>query len=320
MKPLKLTGLVAAAHSPFDSHGALRLSMVETQARHLLAQGINTVFICGSTGESHSLTLLERRQLAQRWLEVARGTPLKVIVHVGSNCLPDACELAAQAEQLGALAVSALAPSYFKPRTLTDLVNWCADIAAAAPNTPFYFYDIPALTGVHFNMRSFLAQAADRIPTLNGIKFTNTDLMSYQQCLAEDDRAFDVPWGVDESLLSALAVGAKGAVGSSYNFAGPIYHRLLAAFARGDLETARQEQERSVRLIELLAGYGYLGAAKAVMNMLGVDVGPARLPNSNPSPEQLPRLRAQLEKLGFFEWSAIRRTAEATQPTGLAST
>ena len=314
MNKIKLTGLVAAAHSPFKLDGSLNLAVVERQAEHLLSQQLSVAFICGSTGESHSLTLLERRQLAQRWLEVARGTPLQVIVHVGSNCLADARELAAQAETLGALAISAIAPCYFRPRTLTDLGTWCAEIAAAAPATPFYYYDIPVLTGVNFCMKSFLAHVADRIPTFNGIKFTNTDLMSYQQCLAEDDGTFDIPWGVDESLLAALAVGARGAVGSSYNFAAPVYQRLLAAFARGDVEAAREEQSRSVQLIQLLASHGYLGAAKAVMKMLGVDVGPARLPNGNPTTEQLPKLRAQLEQLGFFDWIATRTPL----PAGLA--
>ena len=306
MTKLRLKGLVAAAHSPFKADGSLNLAAVERQAEHYARHRIATAFVCGSTGESHSLTLDERRRLAQRWFEVTRGMPIKVIVHVGSNCLADARELAAQAERLGALAVAAFAPCYFKPQTLSDLVHWCAQIAGAAPATPFYFYDIPTLTGVNFSMTSFLAQVADRIPTLNGIKFTNTDLMSYLLCLAAGGGAFDIPWGVDEALLSALAVGAKGAVGSSYNFAAPVYQRLLAAVERGDLEAARQEQMRSVRLIQVLAGYGYMGAAKAVMGMLGVDVGPARLPNRNPTPEQAVKLRADLEDLGFFDWVAAK--------------
>jgi N-acetylneuraminate lyase len=305
MKKIMLTGLVAATHSPFKADGSLNLAMVERQAEHMRRHRISTAFICGSTGESHSLTLDERRQLAQRWMEVTRGSQLRFIAHVGSNCLSDARELAAHAEKSGALAIAALAPCYFKPRSLADLVRWCAEIASAAPDTPFYFYDIPALTGVAFNMQLFLEQASDRIPTLNGIKFTNTDLMSYQQCLALDGGAFDIPWGVDESLLGALAVGAKGGVGSSYNFAAPVYQRLIAAFRQGDLETAKQEQLRAVELIGLLAGYGYLGAAKAVMSMVGVDVGPARLPNSTPTAEQVLRLRADLEKMGFFEWIGL---------------
>ena len=204
---------------------------------------------------------------------------MRVIVHVGANALTDARDLAADAQQLGAHAIAALAPSYFKPRSLDALIACAADIAAAAPGTPFYFYDIPSMTGVSFPMCDFLAQAADCIPTLAGLKFTNSDLMSFQLCLHADNGAWDVPFGCDEFLLAALSLGATGAVGSTYNFAAPIYHRLMRAFAAGDLATARTEQFRSVQLVRLLAGVGFMGAAKAVMGMLGVAVGPARLPN-----------------------------------------
>ena len=133
-----------------------------------------------------------------------------------------------------------------------------ADIAGAAPALPFYFYDIPTLTGVHLSMPDFLEIAARQVPTLAGIKFTNCDLMAYQKCLHVADGLFDMPWGVDEALLAAPACGAVGAVGSSYNFAAPLYNRLIAAFVRGDLDAARAEQYRSVQLIELLASFGYL--------------------------------------------------------------
>jgi len=297
-----LTGLVAAAHTPFFQDGSLNLAVVEQQAAHLLAHDVATVFIGGSTGESHSLSLAERQTLAQRWAEVAQGTRLRVVVHVGSNCLADAITLAAQAQQLGAVAIAALAPSYYKPRSLETLTRCLGEIAAAAPATPFYFYDIPALTGVDFSMPEFLAHAHGRIPTLAGIKFTNSDLMAYQLCLRFQAGALDIPYGCDEYLLAALALGAKGAVGSSYNFAAPIYQRLFAAFQRGDLAAAREEQFRSVLLIQTLARIGYLGAAKAVMDMLGVPVGPARLPNNNPTAEQLVALRSKLEAMSFFDW------------------
>jgi len=298
----RLLGLVATTHSPFHADGSLNLPAVERQAAHLLASGVETAFICGSTGESHSLRVEERLALAERWMSAARGTTLRVVVHVGSNCLADARALAAQAQHLGAAAIAALAPSYFKPRSLEALVACCADIATAAPGLPFYFYDIPVMTGVQFSMPDFLAIAADRVPTLAGIKFTNSDLMSYQRCLRAGDGRFDIPWGVDEYLLAALAMGATGAVGSSYNFAAPIYRRLITAFGRGDMETARTEQFRSVRLITLLAGYGYMAAAKAAMGFLGVEVGPARLPNVNLGAEEAQRLRNDLDEIGFFGW------------------
>ncbi len=299
---IKLHGLVAATHTPFHADGSLNLRVVEKQAEHLLGTGVRTSFVGGSTGESQSLTVEERLQLAQRWADVARGSDLRFVVHVGSNCLADARSLASDAQRLGAVAIAAIAPSYFKPKSLDALVACCADIAGAAPAVPFYFYDFPVMTGVQFPMADFLAVAVDRIPTLAGIKFTNTDLMAYQRCLHLQTRRFDILWGTDEYLLAALTLGGAGAIGSSYNFAAPIYNRLIAAHDCGDLATARAEQFHSVQLIDMLAGYGYMGAAKAVMGFLGVDVGPARLPNTNPTTQQIRSLRVSLEELGFFHW------------------
>jgi N-acetylneuraminate lyase len=302
MTPPKLTGLVAATHTPFNNDGLLNIHAVEKQAAHLLSTGVAAAFINGTTGESHSLTLDERLALADRWAAVVRGTPLKLIVHVGANALRDAAALAAQAERLHAHAISALAPSYFKPPSIDALIACCHEITRAAPATPFYYYDIPSFTGVAFSMPDFLTAAAEKIPTLAGVKFSNPDLMAYQKCLRVNNNQFDIPWGIDEYLLAALAVGAAGGVGSSYNFAAPIYTRMIAAFGRHDLESARNEQYRSVQVIDLLASVGYMAAAKATMGFLGVDVGPARLPNARLTSEQTGRLRTALEGLGFFNW------------------
>jgi N-acetylneuraminate lyase len=302
MLKVQLTGLVAAPHSPFHADGSLNLAIVEKQASHLSSNGVTAAFIGGTTGEGHSLTFEERCSLAVRWLEVTRGTALEVIVHVGSNSVSEARALAAHAQQHRAFAIAALAPSYFKPRSVSALVDCCAQIAGGAPELPFFYYDIPVFTGVTLSMPDFLKEAQDRIPNLAGIKFTNPDLMMFQQCLRFEGGKFSIAWGGDEYLLAAWALGATGAVGSTYNFAAPIYHRMVKAFAAGDLATAREEQFRSVQLIALLASRGYMGAAKAVMRMIGIDVGPARLPNGILDAAQQNTLRADLEKLGFFEW------------------
>ncbi|MFZ4765989.1 MAG: dihydrodipicolinate synthase family protein [Roseimicrobium sp.] len=301
----RITGLVAATHTPFHTDRSINLAIVEKQAVHLQNTGVSHAFIGGTTGESSSLTLEERQALSVRWFDVIRGSPLKVIVHVGSNCLADSRLLAAQAQELGAVAVSAIAPSYFKPGNIATLVDSMAEIASAASELPFYYYEIPTMTGITLSPSEFLAQAADRIPNLAGIKFTSSNLMEYQLCRASHDGAFDIPFGFDEMLLGAFALGATGAVGSSFNFAAPIYNCLIAAFQRGDLDAAREEQMRSVRTIQKLAARGYMGAAKAVMKMLGVDVGPARLPCASLDAEQTRALRTELEQMGFFEWVQV---------------
>jgi N-acetylneuraminate lyase len=295
--------LVAAPHTPFHDDGSLATEIIALQASHLAAQNVRAVFITGTTGESSSLSLDERMQVYRSWAQVAGSHGIRVIAHVGANALTDACALAELAQELQFDAISALAPSYFKPATSDSLVQCCAKIAAAAPALPFYYYQIPVLTGVRFPMADFVARAADQIPTFRGIKFTDPDLVAYRRCLAVNGGIFDLPWGVDEILLGALATGARGGVGSTYNFMAGLAHAIIAAFDAGDWEKARTLQSQMIAIIDALDAVGYLGAAKAVMGWLGVPVGKARLPLGNPSPQTLDVLRAKLEALGFFAWT-----------------
>lgn len=306
MKHPRLEGLIAATHTPFRKDGSLNLDAVEPQAAHLLKNTVRTVFIAGTTGEGHLLTREERTALAQRWMDVARGSGIRVIVHVGHASVAEAAALAAHAQSVGAHGVAALAPNYFKPRTPAQLVDCCAQVAAAAPKLPFYYYDIPSWTGVNVSVPQFLELAAERIPNLAGIKFTNPDLAQFQACVHFAEGEYDILFGNDESLLAGLVLGARGAVGSTYNFAAPIYHRLMAEWEKDDLATARWEQFRSVQLVNTLAARGYMAASKAVMTMLGVNVGPARVPHENLDKEQAVSLRRELEAMGFFEWIGAR--------------
>jgi N-acetylneuraminate lyase len=301
---LPLHELVAAAHSPFHPDGSLAPEVVPAQAAFLASNGIRTVFITGSTGESHSLTCAERLALYDAWAATAPAHGLSVIGHVGSNCLEDSKTLARRAQDLGFTAISALAPSYFKPASLSALIDTCAAIASAAPDTPFYYYDIPVLTGVAFPMEKFLAEAPSRIPTLAGIKFTNPDLVSYRRSLDVAGDRLDLPWGVDEMLLAALATGARGGVGSTYNWCPQLYRDLIAAHDRGDLAEARRLQSVSIAMIDAIAATGFLGTAKALMTRLGVPVGPARQPLGNPGSDQVDALLTKLDALGFASWGA----------------
>jgi N-acetylneuraminate lyase len=261
--------------------------------------GIRGVFVGGTTGEFASLTREERMDLAGRWCEVA-GASLRVAVHVGHNCLPEAVALAAHARKIGAAAVAVMAPSYFKPTTIQDLIDFCAPIAAEAEPLPFYFYDIPGMTGVRLRMSEFLYQARFRIPTLRGLKYSNDDLLELQECVRLDHGAFDVLFGSDECLLAGLCLGVRGAVGSTYNFAAPVSQRLMRAFEKHDLETARTEQGKSIDLIKALGEFGFLAASKSVMAMVGVDCGPVRPPVRSLTIDQRVVLWERLSALDVF--------------------
>ena len=119
---LKLHGLVAAAHTPFKADGSLNASRVDAQAKLLASQGIKLAFITGSTGESSSMQLEERKEIYSAWKEASARHGVQVIAHTGSNSVWDARELAAFAQECGFVATSSLAPSYYKPATVQRLV------------------------------------------------------------------------------------------------------------------------------------------------------------------------------------------------------
>jgi len=297
-----IRGLVSAPFTAMNPDCSINLRAIERQADFMYDNGVFGVFICGTTGESMSLTVRERKDIAKRWLEVAPDN-LKVIVHVGHTCVQDCKTLSAHAQKIGAWGIGAMAPCFFRPANVEELVLFCAEVAASAPDLPFFYYHMPSMTHVNFPMIRFLEQAKDKIPNLAGIKYTYEDLMDYQLCLNFDDGRFDILFGRDEILLSALALGARGAVGSTYNFAAPLYNKIIEAFENGDLTTARKLQKQSVDMIRLInqSPAPFLAAAKSIMKMLGIDCGPVRPPLSNVTDGQSEHLRAELKKIGFFE-------------------
>ena len=162
------------------------------------------------------------------------------------------------------------------------------------------------MTGIDFAMADFLNAAKDKIPNLAGMKFTYENLADYAECLAACDRRFDILFGRDEILLAGLALGAKGDVGSTYNFAAGLYTEIIDAFAKGDLQAARILQQKSIEMIKaiLQTPCGFLPAAKSILKMLDLDLGPVRPPLQNITESDYNALRTRLEKTDFFSYAA----------------
>jgi N-acetylneuraminate lyase len=293
-----LRGLIAAPFTAFNPQGDLNLALIEPQAKWLAGNGVRGAFICGTTGEGFSLTTEERMRAAERWVAVA-PSELKVIVHVAHNSLGDSQKLAAHAQEIGAYAVATIGPTFFRPASVEQLVDFCAPAAAAAPKLPFYYYHMPAMTGVNLPMLEFLRAGARRIPNLAGIKFTDENLMNYAQCLNFEDGRFNILFGRDEILLAALAFGATGAVGSTYNYMAPIYHKVMEVFDAGDLSASRRWQMLAIQIIAVMARHGGLPAGKAIMKIIGLDCGPVRPPLKNLTDGEFQALRQDLERVGF---------------------
>ena len=296
---MKIEGLIAAAFTPFHDDGSLKLELVPALVDKLYADGLKGIFVCGSNGEGPNMTTEERMKVAEAFVTAANRR-LMIIVHVGHSSIAESKLLAAHAAQIGADAFSSVAAFYFKPVSVENLADCMTEIASAAENLPFYYYHIPHLTGVGMDMIDFLRYAGPRIPNLAGIKYTATTLQEYQACLNFENGRYDILFGLDELLLPALAIGARGAIGSTYTFAAPLYQKTIEAFQNGDIETAREHHSYLVEMIRILVRYPPIPGQKAIMKMLGFDMGPCRLPLPALGITSYEKFHRELSKIDFF--------------------
>lgn len=296
----KIKGLLAAAFTAYNADGSVNLDYIPKLADHLYDQHLAGIFVCGTNGEGLSLAMDERKAIAEKYVQ-AVNKRMKVIVHVGHTSISEAKTLAAHAQAIGADAISSVCAFYFKPASEDLLTVSLSEIAAAAPELPFYYYHIPHITGVNVNLETLIPKIAAAAPNFAGIKFTSPAIHEYQDGLQICADDYDMLYGFDELLLPALSVGAKGAIGSTYNYAAPIYLQVMRLFADKKNQQAQDIQYQAIKMIKLIGKYGPIPAQRAIMEMIGFDMGSARLPLGTLSATEKRELKSELEEAGFFQ-------------------
>jgi N-acetylneuraminate lyase len=295
----KIKGLVAAVFAAYHADGTINTAIIPELVEKMITDGLSGVFICGTNGEGPNMTIEERMAIADAYVKAANKR-IKVLIHVGHTSIAESRKLAAHAQEIGADAISSVAAFYFKPSGVKNLVDSMAEIASAAPNLPFYYYHIPTLTGVAMDMVEFLEIAETRIPNLAGIKYTASTLHEYQACLNYKDGKFDILFGYDEMLLTALAVGAKGAIGSTYTYAAPLYLKVMELYENNEHEAARAMQMHAVNMVRCLVKFPPIPAQRAIMKSEGLELGVCRLPLVALDRDQEKALNDSLVANGFF--------------------
>lgn len=300
---MHLKNLIAATYTPLQQDFRINLSAVKTYATFLKRNQVAGAFVNGSTADFVSLSTEERKLIIDAWSK-DKPSDFYLINHVGHNNLREAIALTEHcADKVDAIA--ALAPFYFKLNSLEQLLEYCKQIALAAPKLPFYYYHIPVLTGANFKMHDFLKIATKEIPNFSGIKFSKNDLIDFKFCLDYNNSSSNILFGVDELYLSSLPLGAAGWVGSTYNHLAPLYHKIKEAFENKNNILAGELQGKAMRFVELLDQYGgYNGVAKGLMKTLGVDCGPSRFPHSSLNMQRYQQITEALEKEGIFQYTS----------------
>ena len=297
----KIKGLIDAPFTPFHEDGSLNLAPIPEYAALLARNGLKGVFINGSSGEGYMLTEEERMQLAEAWM-AAVPEDFKVIVHVGSTSVMSSRRLAEHAQKIGSWGIGAMATPFPKIGSIEQLCRYCEEISSAAPNLPFYYYHIPAFNGAFLSMYDFLKAVDGRIPNFAGIKYTFESLYEYNRCRRYQHGKFDMLHGQDETILPCLAMGgAQGGIGGTTNYNGRCLTGILEAWEKGDLEKARQLQDFAQDVIDVICNFrGIIVGGKRIMKLIGLDLGPNRVPFMTVTEEEELELRRQLEAIDFF--------------------
>ena len=297
----KIKGLIDAPFTPFYANGEVNLEPIERYANMLKKNGLQGVFINGSSGEGYMLTEDERMKLAEAWVKAA-PEGFKVIVHVGSTCVNSSRRLAEHAQTIGAFGIGAMATPFPRIGRIEELVKYCEEIASGAPNLPFYYYHIPAFNGAFLSMVELLKAVDGRIPNFAGIKYTYESLYEYNQCRLYANGKFDMLHGQDETILPCLAMGgAQGGIGGTTNYNGKCLTGILKAWEEGNIEEARQLQNFAQEVINVICHYrGNIVGGKRIMKLIGLDLGPNRTPFQNITDEEEKALKAELDAIDFF--------------------
>ena len=297
MKTKKLEGLVAAAHTAFNEDGSIDYAAIPKQAAMLIKQKVTGVYVSGTTGEGVHCSVEERKRVMDEWVKAAKGK-LFLIAHVGALGLPDAQELARHAQECGMDATSIVPPCFFRPGSIKGLIDYINEVLKFAKKLPFYYYHT-SMSGVNFDMEAFLKEADGKIPNLAGIKFNYPDLYMYQRCLRALGGKYDITWGIDEWFAGAVALGAKSAIGSTYNYAAGIYYKIWDAVKKGDLKASEKGMKKVCDIVDILVEFGGVAAGKAMCAVHGVDLGTVRAPIKALTAAQKSAIVARLKKIGW---------------------
>jgi len=282
--------------TPFDDNGALDLDGAVRLARWLVEQGNDGLVVCGTTGESPTLSDDEKIEL---WRTVAEAVTVPVIAGSTSNDTAHSIELTKAAEASGVTAILAQTPYYNRPSQAGIEAHFRSIAGATA--LPVLLYDIPVRTGRKINHETLVRLATD-VENIVGVKDAAGDPVASARLLAEAPSDFDLYSGDDALTLPLLAIGAVGVIAVASHWAAPHFQDMVEAFARGDARAALESHRRllSSFAYETTDTNPYPVPAKAMMRLLGQPAGHCRLPHVEvASDELLAEARALVAELGL---------------------
>lgn len=268
-----LSGIYSALVTPMLPNESLNLEALKALVEAELRDGVEGLYVCGSSGEGLLLTLSERMQVLEATLNAVDGR-VPVIGHVGTIRTRDTIALAQHAQAAGAAAISMIPPYYYR-FTLDEIIGYYEDVLRAVPGFPVLIYNIPQFTSVSFDKYN-ARQLLDN-PQVIGVKHTSQDLYGLERMRdAHPDKLYFN--GFDEMYLPAMSIGASATIGTTVNVFAPLFLQVRERFLAGDMQGALTAQRMINERVELMVQMGIFSATKYLWQLRGLDLGACRAP------------------------------------------
>jgi dihydrodipicolinate synthase/N-acetylneuraminate lyase len=274
-------GVLPAMATPISEDGSrVNGPIIDLLVDFLINAGVKGLFVGGSTGEGILLDLDQRKVLHERAVIAARGR-IPVLVHVGSNTTADSINLAKHASDIGVQGIVAVTPYFYSVHDEAILSHF-RSIAAAAPDLPFFGYDIPhmAVNGIS---PTLLADLMVYIPNFAGIKTSNSNAQVIRKLIDTVTGEKIVLVGNERIALGSLAMGADGLISGMSTAVPEPFVSLVRAFCANQLDAARDIQKTINKILDLMPAGARIGAIKRILDQRGIHAGPPLAPRPVPS-------------------------------------
>lgn len=275
----KYDGIFTALLTPFDENNKINEKELEKLIKFNINMGVSGFYVGGSTGEAFLLSTEERKYVFD--IVKACAPQKTLIAHIGSINEAEASALGLHAALSGYDLVSSITPFYYK-FTFEEIKGYYCRLADLT-GLPMLVYHFPAFSGVSMNAEEMTEFLSDK--RFAGIKFTSNDFFSLERCRVKFPEKV-IYNGFDEMFMSGLAMGADGAIGSTYNFMADKFVKIQKLFNDGRINEARKIQNDANEIIALLCRVGVMKGEKEILNQLGFNFGECRHPFTGLSQEE----------------------------------
>ena len=289
------TGAGVAIITPMTETGAVNYPKLEEILEYQIANGTDAIIICGTTGESSTLSHEEHLEAIRFTAEKVAGR-IPVIAGTGSNCTETAIYLSQEAEKYGVDGVLLVTP-YYNKATQKGLIAHFTKIANSI-KIPVILYNIQSRTGVNIAPET-MAYLAKNVENIVGVKEASGNISQIAKIAELCGESFDIYSGNDDQIVPLLSLGGKGVISVLSNIAPRETHDIVAKFMDGDVKGSRELQLRALPLIEKLFCEVNPIPVKAALNLMGKDVGEPRLPLTVMEPQHQEVLKKAMVDFGL---------------------